>query len=249
MLNNETKNKIIEQLAGYGFSIRSFIAVVSLEESYPHYNIFTVFEGQEVTLKLMSCVLDKSYNPLGMKLSPDGKNRDEIVNFSISVKTEDLHIFNNFVRNKYLEQELIEVNKINNDFPFDVDYEVALFYETFCLVTGTVVYSRPYYELKSLSDYPTFNIGVYAHTPTASFYSKGKSLLKLQKNKHRIAYNYNFIPVDDMKPLRLKMFQELFLYHIEKTKFKMDVVAMDEMLLLDYDDLLAYITVQKMVDI
>jgi len=249
MLNTEAKNKIIEQLVNYGFTIRSFIAVVSLKESYPHYNIFTVFEGQEVTLKLMSCVLDKSYNPLGMKLEPDGKNRDEIVNFSVSIQTEDLHIFNNFVRNKYLEQELIEVNKINNDFPFDVDYEVALFYETFCLVTGTVIYKNPYYELKSLSNHPTLNIGAYAHTPTASFYSKGKSLLKIHKNGYRIAYGYNFIPVDDIKPLRLKLFQELFLYHIQKTKFKMDVVAMDEMLLLDYDDLLAYITVQKMVDI
>lgn len=249
MLNTEAKTKIIEQLVDYGFSIRSFIAVVSLQESYPHYNISTIFEGQSVTLKLMSCVLDKSYNVLGMKLEPDGNNRDEIVNFSVSIKTEDLHIFNNFVRNRYLEQELIEVNKINNDFPFDVDYEVALFYETFCLVTGTVVYDNHHYALKSLSNYPTFNVGVYAHTPTASFYSKGKSLLKLQKNGYRIAYNYNFIPVDDMKPLRLKLFQELFLYHIEKTKFKMDVVAKDEMLLLDYDDLLAYITVQKMVDI
>jgi hypothetical protein len=249
MLNTEAKSKIIEQLVNYGFSIRSFINVVSLEESYPNYNIFTIFEGQEVTLKLMSCVLDKSYYPLGMKLEPDGKNRDEIVNFSISVKTDDLHIFNNFVRNKYLEQELIEVNKINNDFPFDVDYEVALFYETFCLVTGTLVYDNHHYALKSLSHYPTFTIGVYAHTPTASFYSKGKSLLKIQKNGYRIAYEYKFIPVDDMTHFRLKLFQELFLYHIEKTKFKMDVVAMDEMLLLDYDDLLAYITVQKMVDI
>lgn len=249
MLNNEAKTKIIAKLEAYGFSIRSFIAIVSLKESYPHYNISTIFEGKEVTLKLMSCVWDKSYNVLGMKVEPDGNNRDEIVNFSISVQSDDLHIFNNFIRNKYLEQELIEVNKINNDFPFDVDYEVALFYESFCFVTGTLVYSHSHYELKSLSNHPTFNIGAYAHTPTAKFYSKGKSLLKLQKNEHRIAYNYNFIPVDDMLPLRLKLFQEFFLYHIEKTKFKMDVVTMDEMLLLDYDDLLAYITVQKMVDI
>lgn len=249
MLNTEAKTKIIEQLVNYGFDIRSFIAVVSLKESYPHYNIFTLFEGKEVTLKLMSCVLDKSYNVLGMKVEPDGNNRDEIVNFSISVKPDDLHIFNNFVRNKYLEQELIEVNKINNDFPFDVDYEVALFYETFCLVTGTLVYDNQHYALKSLSHYPTFTIGVYAHTPTASFYSKGKSLLKIQKNGYRISYGYNFIPIDEIEPLRLKIFQELFLYHMEKTKFKMNVVEIDEMLLLDYDDLIAYITVQKMADI
>lgn len=249
MLNTEAKTKIIEQLVDYGFSIRSFIAIVSLKESYPHYNISTIFEGKEVTLKLMSCVWDKSYNVLGMKVEPDGNNRDEIVNFSISVKPDDLYIFNNFIHNKYLEQELIEANKINNDFPFDVDYEVALFYENFCFVTGTLVYDEYHYALKSLSNYPTFNVGVYAHTPTASFYSKGKSLLKFQKNKYRIAYNNNFIPVNDMMPLRLKLFQELFLYHIERTKFKMDVVTMDEILLLDYDDLLAYITVQKMSDI
>lgn len=36
---------------------------------------------------------------------------------------------------------------------------------------------------------------------------------------------------------------------MEKTKFKMNVVEIDEMLLLNYDDLIAYITVQKMADI
>lgn len=249
MLNDDSKNKIIEQLVGYGFAVKSFIAVASLKESYPNYNISVIFEGHEIILKLMSCVLDKSYNVLGMKLEPDDKNRDEIVNFSVSLKPDDLHIFNNFIRNKYLEQELNEVAKVNKDFPFNVDYEIALFYETLCFVTGTMVYSDRFYALKTISDYPTFTVGVYAHNPTAAYYSKGKLLLKLNKNGHRIAYNYMFIPVNEMKPLRLKLFQELFLYHVEKTKFKIDVIKMDELLLMDYDDLIAYITVQKMVDI
>ena len=75
------------------------------------------------------------------------------------------------------------------------------------------------------------------------------SFLKIQKNGYRISYGYNFIPIDEIEPLRLKIFQELFLYHMEKTKFKMNVVEIDEMLLLNYDDLIAYITVQKMADI
>ena len=249
MLTSDSKSKIIDELAKSDIICTGFIEIVSMKESYPNYNISAIFEGHEITLKLMSCVLDKSYNILGMKLEPDGKNRDEIVNFSVSLQGDNLHIFNNFIQNKYLEQELNEVDKINKDFPFDVDYEIALFYDSFCFVTGTMVYVDRCYELKTISNYPTFTVGAYAHNPTAAYYSKGKLLLKFHKNGYRISYNYMFTPIDDIKPLRLKLFQELFLYYMDKTKFKINVLEMDEMLLLNYDDLIAYITVQKMVDI
>lgn len=249
MLTRETQTKIIDELANYNIICTSFIEVVSMKASYPHYNISATFEGHVISLKLMSCVLDKKYNHLGMKLEPDGNNKDEIVNFSVVLQGEDLQIFNNFIQNKYLEKELTEVARINKDFPFDVDYEVALFYDTFCFVTGTLGYDGRCYELKTISNYPTFTISAYAHYPTATYYSKGKLLLKFHKNGYRIAYNYMFTPIDEVEPLRLKIFQELFLYYIEKTKFKMNVIEMDEILLLDYDDLIAYITVQKMADI
>jgi hypothetical protein len=249
MISTDAKNKIINKLSEYNIICNRFMSVVDIRESYPEYIISASLDGKKITLHLISCVHDKKANILGIKVVPDSDRKDEVLSFSVSVAPDDLYAINDHITNKYIEKELLEVDKINNDFPFKVDYQVALFYEFFCFVTGTLVYNKNAYEIMTLSEYPTCMVGAYAHDSTAKFYSKGKILLKFNKNGINFTYNNVVIPCDYIEKLRLKIFQELLFYYMDKTSFKMNIMGRDELILLSYDDLLRSINVQQMVDI
>jgi hypothetical protein len=249
MISTDAKNQIINKLREYNIICNRFMCVVALEKSYPEYIISATLDDKKITLHLISCVHDKKANILGIKVVPDSDRTDEILSFSVSFAPDDLYAISESITNKYIEKELLEVDKINNDFPFKVDYQVALFYEFFCFVTGTLVYKSNSYDIMTLSEYPTCMVGAYAHNPTARFYSKGKLLLKFNKNGVNLTYNNVVIPCEYTETLRLKIFQELLFYYMDKTRFKMNIMSRDELILLSYDDLLRYINVQQMVDI
>lgn len=249
MISYDAKNQIINKLREYDIICNSFMSVVALEQSYPEYIISSILDGKEITLHLISCVHDKKANILGIKVVPDSDRKDEVLSFSVSIAPDDLYAISEHITKKYIEKELLEVDKINNDFPFKVDYQVALFYEFFCFVTGTLVYKTNAYEIMTLSEYPTCMVGAYAHDSKAKFYSKGKLLLKFNKNSINFTYNNVVIPCQYTETVRLKIFQELLFYYMDKTRFKMNIMSRDELILLSYDDLLRYINVQQMVDI
>lgn len=249
MLSTDAKNQIINKLAEYNIICKHFTCIVALEKSYPDYVISATLNGIGISLKLISCVLDPSANILGIKLSPDGIIQDENVSFTVSLHPNDLSIVNHQIKHKYVEQQLALVADINKEFPFNVDYQVALYYESFCLLTGTFSYEDFKYDINTIAENPSFLVGAFIENFSSQFKCKGQLLLRVRQNGDHSTYDGICVKNRNIEDLKLRLFRELLFYHMKKTKFKLNTLTIDEISSLSYTDLLNYITVQKMVDI
>ena len=249
MLSTDAKNQIISKLAEFNIICNHFTCIVDLEKSYPDYVISATLHGIGISLKLISCVLDSSANILGIKLSPDGSNQGEIVSFTVSLHTNDLTIVNHHIKHKYVEQQLTLVAEVNKDFPFDVDYQVALYYESFCLLTGTLSYENFKYDIHTIADNPSFLVGAFIENFSSKFKCKGQLLLRVRQNGEYSTYDGISEKNRNIEDLKLRIFRVLLFYHMKKTTFRLNTLTIDEISSLHYADLLNYITVQKMADI
>lgn len=254
MLSSDAKQQIINKLAEFDIVCHHFTNVDSVGDCFPNYIISATIHGMSISLKLLSCILGQNVNAIGIEVSPSSFNKDKIVSFTVSLHPNDLSIVHEHIKHKYVHEQLTIVDEINRDFPFKIDYKVSMIYESFLLVTGTYNYTDSKYEIRTIAEQPSFSAGVFIENQSGKFTSKGQLLLRIRQTGYYSTVFYSTYKMEteknrDIQDVKLRIFQELLFYYMKNTNFKFSELTRDELIVLSYEHLLSYITVQKMVDI
>jgi hypothetical protein len=247
-LHPKNIDMIREKLTQYKIERINFVEKPSNVPSYPNYDITGYIDGYHIHLVLLSCVFDKKANILGMKLHPNDV-RDETVSFHLSILNDDLAFITPSLDINLIKDKSSMVDDINNSIPFSTNMLIAMFYESFTFFSGTFVYKNECYEIEKFNENPIFNLGFYAQEKNPKYYSRGIPLFRiLQKNNEFYSASLNGLDTD-LSFLKSKIFEPFFVYHMEKKKMQMDIMPMEELFSMKYEDIIDYIKVQQMVDI
>lgn len=244
MISEEFKEIIDNFLSAYNIECQEFIKITTNRSPILEYYIEAMVDNVDVVLKFVSLI--------------DEKTKD--ISFSISFeKSYTVDVFGTLfdsrkLTNSYILKELEIIKSLNDDFInghyFNWPQQVVYNYKKLVSFSGLMDLVGDFYECISI-DLNNFIIDYCVLTLSNKYKNSPELLFSTCYNKEKIVNYYNVdahLTLFNQQKFKLLLAHAVLLKNI-RNGFIFNVISIDEMLKLNYNDFMNYLKTQKMLSI